>query len=146
MWGCSWRGNMLRKLLILVISTCFAQFAIADIATDIANGVKTSPTTQNAKDSEVTAEEAVVQLIQAGVDPVDAVVTVCNVYALIPLETDYVTTAAINMLPPDADTTPLVAFYSTDCSDKLVVWPGESQRIGDVGGDPGGSISPNMFP
>ena len=72
--------------------------------------------------------------------------TVCKVYVLIPQETDYVTTAVINALPPDADTTALVAFYSTDCSDKLVVWPGGSQRIGDVGGDPGGSISPNMYP
>ena len=129
---------MLRKLSILVISICFAQFAIADIATDITNGVKIRTTTQNAKDNNVVPEDAAVQLVQAGVDPFIAVVTVCKVYVLIPQETDYVTTAVINALPPDADTTALVAFYSTDCSDKLVVWPGGSQRIGDVGGDPGG--------
>ncbi|MCK5498149.1 MAG: hypothetical protein KAI77_03060, partial [Gammaproteobacteria bacterium] len=104
---------MLRKLLILAVSICFAQFAIADIATDIASGVESLPTTQNAKDDNVTAEEAVVQLIQAGVDPVDAVNTVRIVYGLTPLETDSIITAAINVLPPDTNTVPLVALYST---------------------------------
>ncbi len=137
---------MLRKLLILVISICFAQFAIADIATDISNGVKTRPTTLNAKDADVVAEVAVVELIQSGVDPVDAVITVCNVYRLTPEEMDYITTVAINALPPDADTVPLITLYSTECGLRLATGSGGTQRIGDVGGSPGGSISPNSFP
>ena len=134
---------MVRKLLILSVSICFVQVAIADIATDIASGVESLPTTQNAKDDNVTAEEAVVQLIQAGVDPVDAVNTVRIVYGLTPLETDSIITAAINVLPPDTNTVPLVALYSTGSGIRLAIGLVGTQGIGDVGGSGGGSVSPN---
>jgi len=108
-----WRIIILSKLLILLVSLSFSQFAAADIATDIADGVKTRPATQTAKDSNVTAEDVVVELIKAGVNPVDAVVTVRDVYGLTPLETDNIITAAINALPPGTDIAPLVALYSS---------------------------------
>ena len=79
-----WRVRMLRMLLILVVSLSFSQFTAADIASDIANDVKTNLATQNAKDANVTAEAAVVELIKAGINPVDAVVTIRNVYGLTP--------------------------------------------------------------
>ena len=133
---------MLRKLLILVVSFSFAQFAIADIATDIGNGVKIRPTTQNAKDEDVIQEDAVVGLIQAGVDCVVAVQSVRDVYGLTPLETDSVITAAINS-SSTCNTVPLVALYSTGGGLRLAVGPVGTQGIGDVGSSGGGSVSPN---
>ena len=108
-----WRIIILSKLLILLVSLSFSQFAAADIATDIADGVKTHQATQNAKDSNVTAEDAVVALIAAGINSVEAVAMVSNSYALSPAEKDSVITAAINALPPGTDIAPLVALYSS---------------------------------
>ena len=142
--GHKWRCNVLRKLSILVVSFCFSPFAVADIATDITNGVESLPTTQNAKDDNVTAEDAVVQLIQAGVDPVEAVETVRIVYGLTPLETDSVITAAIKALPPGTNTVPLVALYSTGSGLRLAIGSDGRQGIGNTGGSGGGSsVSPN---
>ena len=139
-----WRIVILSKLLILLVSLSFSQFAAADIATDIADGVKTRLATQTAKDDNVTAEDAVVELIKAGVNPVDAVVTVRDVYGLTPLETDNIITAVINALPPGANTTPLVALYSTGGGLRLAIGPVGTQGIGDVGGSGEGTpTSPN---
>ena len=121
---------MLRIFLILVVSLGFSQFAAADIASDIANDVKTRPATQNAKDANVTAEAAVVELIKAGINPVDAVVTIRDVYGLTPEETDKVISAAINSLPPGANTTPLVALYSATGGQRLLVGQIGKQGIG----------------
>ena len=143
---------MLRKLLILTISFGFAQFAVADIATDIGNGVKVDPTTQNAKDADVIQEDAVEQLIQAGVDCFVAVQTVRKVYRLSPLETDSVINVAMETLTSDSnqsndtsicDTAPLVALYSTGSGLGQAIGPTGTQGIADTGGSGGGSISPN---
>jgi len=133
---------MLRKLLILTFSICFVQVAIADIATDIANGVKVLPTTQNAKDDDVIQEDAVVELILAGIDCVIAVQAVRDIYGLTPLETDSIITAAIN-IDPRCYTVPLVALYSTGEGLRLAVEPVGTQGLGDVGSSGGGSVSPN---
>jgi len=134
---------MLKKILVPVILFCFAQFVIADIATDIASGVKVQPTTENAKDDDVGHEDAVVELIQAGVDCVVAVRSVRDVYGLSPLETDSIITAAINA-SQSCDTAPLVALYSTGSGLGLAVGPTGTQGLGDVGSSGGGSsVSPN---
>ncbi len=133
---------MLRKLLILVFSFCLSSFAVADIATDIANGVKVEPTTQNAKNDDVVQEDAAVELIQAGVSCVVAVQSVSNVYGLTPLETDSIITAAIDS-SQTCDTAQLVALYSTGSGLGLAVGPVGTQGIGDTGGSGGGSVSPN---
>ena len=133
---------MLRKLLILAFSICFVQVAIADIATDIANGVKVHPTTQNAKDDDIIQEDAVVELILAGIDCVIAVQAVRDIYGLTPLETDSIITAAIN-IDPRCNTVPLVALYSTGEGLRLAIGPVGTQGLGDVGSSGGGSVSPN---
>ena len=133
---------MLRKLLILAFSICFVQVAIADIATDIGNGVKVRPTTQNAKDDDIIQEDAVVELILAGIDCVIAVQAVRDIYGLTPLETDSIITAAIN-IDPKCNTVPLVALYSTGEGLRLAVGPVGTQGLGDVGSSGGGSVSPN---
>jgi uncharacterized membrane protein len=94
---------MLRKLLILTISFGFAQFAVADIASDIGSGVEVEPTTQNAKNDDVIQEDAVEQLIQAGVDCFFAVQTVRKVYRLSPLETDSVINVAMETLTSNSN-------------------------------------------
>ena len=138
---------MLRKLLILAFSFCLSSSVVADISTDIADGVEVNPTTQNAKNDNVTAEDAVAQLIQAGVDPVDAVITVRIVYGLTPLETDSVITAAINALSPDANIVPLVALYSTGSGLGLAVGSAGTQGIGDTGSSGGGTcVTPSDCP
>jgi len=133
---------MVRKLLILAVSICFVQVAIADIATDIGNGVKVSPTTQNAKDDDIIQEDAVVELILAGIDCVIAVQAVRDIYDLSPLETDSIITAAIN-IDPRCNTVPLVALYSTGDGLRLAIGSVGTQGIGDVGSSGGGSVSPN---
>ncbi len=141
---------MLRIFLILVFSLGFSQFAAADIASDIANDVKTRTATQNAKDANLTAEAAVIELIKAGVNPVDAVLAIRDVYGLTPEETDKVISAAINSLPPGSNTTQLVALYSTQGGQRLLVGQIGKQGIGGSGGSGGGtlastgsSVSPN---
>ena len=134
---------MLRKLLILVLSFCLSSFAVADIATDIANGVEVNPTTQNAKNDNVVQEDAAVELIRAGVSCVVAVQSVSNVYGLTPLETDSIITAAIDS-SQTCDTAQLVALYSTGSGLGLAVGPVGTEGIGDVGSSGGGtSVSPN---
>jgi hypothetical protein len=140
--GVNWRINMLRKLLILMASLCMTQLVVADIATDIGDGVKVHPTTQNAKDADVIQEDAVVELIQAGIDCVVAVQSVSKIYGLTPLETDSVITAAISS-SSICNTVPLVALYSTGSGVRLAVGPIGTQGIGNVGGSGGGSVSPN---
>ena len=129
---------MLRKLLMLTISFGFAQFAIADIATDIGNGVEVEPTTQNAKNDDVIQEDAVVELIQAGVDCVVAVQAVRKTYGLTPLETDSIITAAISS-SSTCNTVPLVALYSTGSGLGQAIGPTGTQGIADTGGSGGGS-------
>ena len=136
---------MLRKLLILVFSFCLSSFAVADIATDIGNGVKVEPTTQNAKNDNVVQEDAAVELIQAGVSCVVAVRAVRDVYGLTPLETDSIITAAINT-SQNCNTAEILALYSVGSGLGLAVGPTGTQGIGDTGGSGGGggsSVSPN---
>ena len=134
---------MLRKLLILVFSFCLSSFAVADIATDIANGVKVEPTTQNAKNDDIVQEDAVVELIQAGVSCVVAVQSVSNVYGLTPLEQDSIITAAINT-SQSCNTAEILALYSVGSGLGLAVGPTGTQGLGDVGSSGGGSsVSPN---
>ncbi len=140
--GRNWRCNMLRKLLILVFSFCLSSLAVADIATDIANGVEVEPTTQNAKNDDVVQEDAVVELIQAGISCVVAVHAVSNVYGLTPLERDSIITAAINTTQI-CDTAQLAALYSVGSGLGLAVGPVGTQGIGDIGGSGGGTVSPN---
>ncbi len=136
---------MLRKLLILVFSFCLSSLAAADIATDIANGVEVDPTTQNAKNDDVVQEDAVVELIQAGISCVVAVHAVSNVYELTPLERDSIITAAINTTQI-CDTAELVALYSVGSGLGLAVGPVGTQGIGDIGGSGGGTVSPIASP
>ena len=135
---------MLKKLLVLGVSLCISQFAVADIATDVANNVSTQQATQNAKDSDVSAEDAVLALIAAGVNPIQAVNTVSNVYALTPAQKDSIITAAINALPAGTNTTPLVALYSPQGGRRLAYGPVGTQGVGGAGGGGGGTpVSPN---
>jgi len=133
---------MVRKLLILAVTICFVQVAIADIATDIGNGVKVHPTTQNAKDDDIIQEDAVVELILAGIDCVIAIQAVRDIYDLSPLETDSIITAAIN-IDPRCNTVRLVALYSSGSGLGLAVGPVGTQGLGDTGSSGGGSVSPN---
>ena len=91
-----------------------------------------------------------VELIKAGVNPVDAVVTIRDVYGLTPEQTDKVISAAINSLPAGTNTKQLVALYSTQGGQRLLVGQIGKQGIGGSGGSGGGtlvstgpSVSPN---
>ena len=155
---------MLRKLLVPLVLICFSQFAVADIASDIASGVKVIPTTQNAKNDDIVQETTVEELIQAGVPCVIAVESVRNVYNLTPLETDSIITIAINVEAVCEDGSsecvnvarlcpilPLLALYSTGSGLEQAVGTTGIQGIGELGGSPGGpcpgetrcSVSPN---
>ncbi len=133
---------MLRRFLVTGFFVCIAQFAIADIATDIASGVKVIPTTENAKNDNVGHEDAVVELIQAGVNCLVAIRAVREVYGLSSLETDGIITAAINT-SQTCDTAQILALYSTGSGLGLAVGPSGTQGLGDVGSSGGGSVSPN---
>ena len=58
------------------------QLVLANIATDIANGVEPMPATESAKFEGVPPEDAVVQLITEGVEPSESVQIVRIVYGL----------------------------------------------------------------
>lgn len=154
---------MLKKIVIPLSLFCFAQFVVADIATDISNGVGVNPTTQNAKNDNVVQEEAIEELIQAGVNCIIAVQAVRNIYNLSVLETDSIITAAINIELVNADqecanvagdnsygcsricpTKPLIALYSTGMDLDMAIGPSSTRGIGDVGSGGGGSCLGNV--
>lgn len=155
---------MLRKLLTLVVSLSLSTFAVADIASDLASGVKVSPTTQNAKNDDIVQEITVEELILAGVPCVIAVESVRNVYDLTPLETDSIISIALNVEGAcEAGTSecenvaricprlPLLALYSNGSGLEQAVGSAGTQGLGDTGSSGGGpcpgetrcSVSPN---
>jgi hypothetical protein len=155
---------MLKKLLTLVVSFSLSTFAVADIASDIASGVKVQPTTQKAKNDDIVQETTVEELILAGVPCVIAVESVRNVYSLTTLETDSIITIALNVEAVCEDglsecenvaricpTLPLLALYSNGSGLEQAVGSAGTQGIGDTGSSGGGpcpgetrcSVSPN---
>jgi len=143
--------DVIKRLVLLIAIFAVPQLALANIATDMANGVEPIPATEGAKAEGVLPDDAVVQLITEGIESVEAVEIVRVVYGLsedcgltqevaiaqmtetgVPqdLAVDVVTercgledceptvspidniiTAALNTLPEDADTAPLVALF-----------------------------------
>jgi len=143
---------MLRKLLILLVSLSFSQFAAADIATDIADGKSTLEATTNAfnADPQVSAEDALVALIVAGIKAEDARKVVSEVYSLTTAQMIVIITAAINSLEPDpvtekldtellAKLTKLLSIGALDVATTGTTGPslGTGTNLG------GGSASPN---
>ena len=155
---------MYRTLIALVVSLTLSALAVADIASDIASGVKVQPTTQNAKNDDIVQEITVEELILAGVPCVIAVESVRNVYDLTPLETDSIISIALNVEGVCEDgasecenvaricpTLPLLALYSTGSGLEQAVGSAGTKGIGDTGSSGGGpcpgetrcSVSPN---
>jgi hypothetical protein len=155
---------MYRTLIALVVSLTLSALAVADIASDLASGVKVQPTTQNAKNDDIVQETSVEELILAGVPCVIAVESVRNVYDLTPLETDSIITIALNVEAVCEDgasecknvaricpTLPLLALYSTGSGLEQAVGPAGTKGISDTGSSGGGpcpgetrcSVSPN---
>jgi len=155
---------MYRTLIALVVSLTLSAPAVADIASDLASGVKVQPTTQNAKNDDIVQETTVEELIQAGVPCVIAVESVRNVYNLTPLETDSIITIALNVeavcesgssecenVARICPTLPLLALYSTGSGLEQAVGPAGTKGISDTGSSGGGpcpgetrcSVSPN---
>ncbi len=73
---------MNKRLLILIAIFGVPQLVLANIQTDIANGVEPFPATEGAKSEGVTPEDATVQLIAEGVESTEAVQIVRIVYGL----------------------------------------------------------------
>ncbi len=111
---------MSKKLLLLIAIFGASQLALANIATDFANGIEPMPATEGAKSEGVLPEDAVVQLIAEGVEPTEAVNIVRTVYGLTKACSfsqaiaayDGVVTAALNTLPEGAESAPLNALFS----------------------------------
>ena len=111
---------MNKTLLVLIAIFGASQLVLANIATDIANGVEPMPATEGAKSEGVIPEEAVVQLIAEGVESTEAVQIVRIVYGLTKAcnfsqaiaAYDGVVEAALNTLPEGADSAPLSALFS----------------------------------
>ena len=155
---------MYRTLIALVVSLTLSALAVADIASDLASGVKVQPTTQNAKNDDIVQDTTVEELILAGVPCVIAVESVRNVYDLTPLETDSIITIALNVEAVCEDGAsecenvaricprlPLLALYSNGSGLEQAVGSAGTKGIGDTGGSGGGpcpgetrcSVSPN---
>jgi len=73
---------MNKTLLVLIAIFGASQLVLANIATDIANGVEPMPATEGAKSEGVIPEDAVVQLVAEGVVSTEAVEIVRIVYGL----------------------------------------------------------------
>jgi len=73
---------MIKRLLLLIAIFVAPQFVLANIATDLANGIGPMPATEGAKVEGVRPGDAVVQLITEGVESVEAVEIVRIVYGL----------------------------------------------------------------
>jgi len=73
---------MNKTLLVLIAIFGASQLVLANIATDIANGVEPMPATEGAKSEGVIPEDAVVQLIAEGIESAEAVKIVKIVYGL----------------------------------------------------------------
>jgi len=141
----NWRDDMLKKLLILVFSFCLPSLVIADIATDIASGVHVLPTTQNAKNDNVFQEDAVVELIHAGISCVVAIHAVTKIYELTPLERDGIITAVI-ITTQTCETAKVAALYSAGnglIGIGDIGSSGGGPGVGGGGAGAGGSVSPN---
>jgi len=113
---------MNKSLLILITIFGTSQLALANIATDFANGIEATPATEGAKSEGVIAKDAVVQLIAEGVEPTEAVKIVGNVYGLSEgggscsfsggnAAYNAVVAAAVSTLPEGADPAPLNALF-----------------------------------
>ena len=68
-------GKMMKRIILVVFLLFGFQFAMADIASDIADGLSAEQAAQNAQAAGLTAEEIAAQLVAAGITNTGTIVS-----------------------------------------------------------------------